>query len=484
MTGRAILVYLGLAGAQRVAGFLIVPFVSHLLSPAEYGTIAVVSAVAFGLSAITGGPVEPLLYRYGAAGGERAPAIIRAIGLYVCAVLPAAFVLFGVGIMLSGPELFGASGLIWGIEIVAIGLASVATSYALPIFRARRRLVRFSVLAASSLGAMVGSKIVFVIVMQLGVFGWVLSDLTAAIVGAALGVALVRIPRARVTRAVVREVAMFALPLIPHRTAFWAVSNLSRPAMALVATLAETGVLAFALSFAGIVGVVIVEIQNAVIPEYGKEEFPAPRATRQVVRIQVIAALVVPALAGAAIAVLVPVAVAQAFWEAIPVAGILMLGQAALGFYVIPMNYATITAEHTRYNSITSGVGALVILGGVVIYGTSGGAAAAAWATTMGYVVMALLAFGLASALRLRIAWRVVFRDVCGIAFGIVALGLSFVSTLAPVGSPVMWGFATMAVILSLAAVSALFLGRSRMRQERGDDSAEMASTIDDFDLP
>ena len=87
-TGRAAATYLLLAGLQRGVLLLILPFISHAMSPAEYGAASTLTAVGLLLVALIAAPLESLMFRTVARQDEETPAILRVAGTYCYFILP------------------------------------------------------------------------------------------------------------------------------------------------------------------------------------------------------------------------------------------------------------------------------------------------------------------------------------------------------------------------------------------------------------
>jgi O-antigen/teichoic acid export membrane protein len=319
---------------------------------------------------------------------------------------------------------------------------------------AREDLPRFVWLSSSSVLAAAASKVVLVVVLQLGVLGWALSDLLTAGCSAVLAISLVRLPRARVDSTHIRHVLRFTLPLIPHSAALWALTSLSRPAMAAVSSLDQVGLLSFGLSLAMVAGLILGEFNNAVLPRYSRETFRAPtHQTLGPVRWQLIAAFVVPAVVGCGVAVAGRWIFAEAYWPSFFLTGILLIGQVAYGLYVIPMNYLTQTAGLPKYSVLASGAGAALILVSILIVGHRYGAVGVAYATAAGYLAMAGVAMILTRVLKLGITWRTWRADWPQILIAAAALACSVAALAAPVGSTLAWTLAGACLILVLGAV-------------------------------
>lgn len=452
-TGRAAATYLVLAGLQRGVSLLILPFISHAMSPAEYGAASVLTASALFLVAIVAAPLEQLVFRSSARGGEDAPALIRVAGTYCYFVLPLAIAGVAALVALLVPEIFGVSGAIWGIELLAIGFLPAATYFALPLVRARQDLRRFVWLALTSVIVTATSKLVLIVIWDLGVLGWATSDLVSALASAILAMMLVRLPRAQIMASHIRAAASFSVPLIPHRASFWALSSLSRPAMATVSTLAQVGLLSFGLNLAAVANMILAEINQAVLPRYSRENFPAPSAeTRSAVRWQMVLALAVPALTGAGLAIAGTWIFAEPYWQSFALTGILLIGQVAYGLYLIPMNYVVQAAGLPKFSALASVSGATLIMVGIFGFGSQLGAVGVAYATSVGFVVMAMVALILTRALKLTIRWRNWRNCWPEMSLTTASLACSVGALVLPVRSIESYGLAAVCIVLVIGA--------------------------------
>lgn len=460
-TGRAAATYILLAALQRGVSLLILPFITHAMEPAEYGAASMLTATAMLLTSVLAAPLIQMIVRAAARGDENGPALLRAAGVYCYLLLPVVIACVALVFAIFVRELLGVSGRIWAVELLAIGLQPAAGVFAMWVAQAREDLNRFTYLAAVSVIATALSKAVLVVILKMGLLGWVLSDLLSAILTALLAFYLVRLPRVRIQSDHLRYALTFTVPLIPHTAALWAVSSLSRPAMAAVSTLEQVGLLSFGLNLALVANLVLTEVNRAVLPRYSRESFRAPtRETLAPVAWQLIAAFAVPAFVGAGVTVTGRWLFAEAYWPSFTLTGILLVGQAAYGFYLIPMNYLTQTAGKPKFSALASGAGALLILVAILVVGKRFGGEGVAYATALGYLAMAVVALGITRAHKLAIAWRawcVIWREL-SIAF--VALALSVVGLALPAGSRAGW--ATSAACIGLILLAAFMTNRLR----------------------
>ncbi len=452
-TRQAAVTYISLAGLQRGLSLLLLPFITHVMSPVEYGAASMLTATSLMVTGVVAAPLIQQIIRAAARGEDDGPALLRVAGTYCYFILPIAFALGAVVFVSLVPELLGVSGFVWGIELLAIGLQPAATVFGLWVAQAREDLRRFVWLSSASILATAASKLLLVVGLQMGVLGWAISDLFSAGLSAALAISLVRLPRVQVTHNHVRSVLSFSLPMIPHTAALWSLATLSRPAMAAVSTLDQVGLLAFGLNIASVASLVLQEINRAVLPRFARENFPAPtRETLALVRWQLIAAFVVSAVVGCGVALAGPLIFAEAFWPSFAITGVLLIGQVAYGLYLIPMNYMTQTAGLPKYSAVASGAGAVLILVSILIVGRSYGAAGAAYATAAGYVVMAAVAMVIACVLKLDVAWSTWLDQWPGVVLGTAALLCSVAALASPVGA-LGRAFAIGGLVLALGAV-------------------------------
>ena len=453
-TGRAAVTYVVLAGLQRIVSLLILPFISHAMSPTEYGAASMLSATSLLLTAVIAAPLIQLVIRAAARGEEDGPALLRVAGTYCYFQLPIGVALAATAFTLLVPEFLGISGFVWGIELLAIGFQPATSVFALWVSQAREDLRRFVLLSSTSVLVTATSKLVLVVEMQLGVLGWAISDLLSACFSAVLAMTLVRLPRVRVAAHHVRSALNFSLPLIPHSASVWALGSLSRPAMAAVSSLYQVGLLSFGLNLASVASLVLAEFNRAVLPRYSREAFRAPtHETRATVAWQLIAALVVPAVVGCGVAVAGPWVFAEAYWPSFALTGVLLIGQAGYGLYLIPMNYLTQTAGRPKYSALATGAGAVLILVSILVVGHRYGAIGVAYATAAGYLTMAAVALILAVVLKLDIAWSSWLGHWPEVVLGAAALLCCAAALASPVGSSLGRTFTGVCLALVLGSI-------------------------------
>lgn len=453
-TSRTAATYVLLAGFQRGISLLVLPFITHAMSPVEYGAASMLSAASMVVAAVIATPLVPLIVRAAARGGEDGPALLRAAGTYCYLWLPCVIGAIAAAFALFVPRLLGVSGSIWGIELLAIGLQPATSTFAMWVARAREDLSRFVWLSATSVLATAAAKLVLVVVMQLGVLGWAISDLLSASLSAVMAMVLIRRPQARPDSSQIRYALKFTLPLIPHAASLWALTNLSRPTLAAVSSLDQVGLLSFGLNLALVASLILSECNAALLPHYARETFPAPtRETLLAVRWQLVGSLTIPAAVGCGVAVAGRWIFAEPYWPSFALTGVLLAGQAAYGIYLIPMNYLTQSAGLPKFSAFASGAGAVVILISILVLGHRYGAAGVAYITVAGYLTMAAVALVLTRTHRLDIAWRSWRSSWPEFTLAAGALACSVGALESRAGSAVGWMFTATCASLILGGV-------------------------------
>lgn len=116
---------------------MILPFISHSMSPSEFGAASMLTASALLVTAIVAQPLVQLIIRAAARGEDDGPALLRVMGLYCYVVLPVAVGLVAAGLALFVPQFLGVTGHIWTIELLAIGFQPAASVFGLWVAQAR-----------------------------------------------------------------------------------------------------------------------------------------------------------------------------------------------------------------------------------------------------------------------------------------------------------------------------------------------------------
>jgi O-antigen/teichoic acid export membrane protein len=427
---RAIGVYLSLAFLQRSFGLLLLPFLTRVLSTETYALVSVVVVVGTLWSLVLGSAFESAVFRWAARVTTESTGILRVSAIYLYWVLPlAGFASAIVLWFLRDSTFLRVPNSIWALEILAMSLMPASSYFALSVARARDDVVKYVSLALPAILLLAGSKVIFVLTMNLGLFGWVLSDLVAY--GSMYFIALLstKVPKRGVTAGASQKLIRFSLPLLPQRFAFWSLTSMGRPLLIFLLPLSAVGLYSMAFNLALVASIVLGEINRAVLVSYSKESFPAPTLeTLGVGTWQMLLAFVVPAVSMAGIAIGAPLLVGDAYHAGLPLIPYLMVGIVAYGLYLVPMNYLVQTGGVTVWSWTATTVAAIVTLVGILIFTPLWGLHGASFAQTLGYLAMMLSAFGLTRWSRLAITYQLLIPRVLALNFALVGFLMAAVA--------------------------------------------------------
>ncbi|MFL6088530.1 MAG: lipopolysaccharide biosynthesis protein [Aeromicrobium sp.] len=406
-------VYIGLGVTQHSLNLLLLPLITRVVSPTEYGEITTIVVVTLLVGVVLGGALEVPLTRAAARGGSGAARVAGWARIYLVWLIPAICMLGSAAVWLLSEG--GSHGKAWSIELAAVGLSASLTYYAQPVTRGSDRLAAYVLLTTTSVVTLAVTKFVFLSSFEDGVLAWVCSDLFAAVVAWLSVMVVVRPKRIRwlASReddapATINELVRACIPLAAHRAAFWSLNSLNRPAVAIFMSFHSVGIYSLATNIAGVSMTLLAEFNRAVLVEYARERWPAPAGTRRIAQAQLLAALAVPACIATGVLLLGDLVIGHDYHSGIPLVGILLIGQVLYGVYLIPMNYLTQTAGKYQWSSYASVVGAAVILLALVVAGALNSLTAACIGTVAGYATLLLMAIALTRVARLPIKWLAV----------------------------------------------------------------------------
>lgn len=237
--GKESLIYgLSTVGA-RLLNFILLPFYTHYLVPADYGIVAAVfSYVAF-LNIVYHYGLDQAYMRHYADREKAFPAAVACLGvttllltLLLCAAAPFWAGAAGIGA--------GNSRLVY--YAAAILLLDTATIIPFADLRMRHRALRFAGVRTASIVINVALNVFFLSYLGLGLESVFLANVISSAAAAALLAPEFRAAAARVDLPVLRNLLSFALPLLPAGLGAMAVQVLDRPIMLHLTDTASVGV--------------------------------------------------------------------------------------------------------------------------------------------------------------------------------------------------------------------------------------------------
>ena len=432
--GKDSLVYgLGAILAKGI-GFFLLPVYTRIFSPADYGTIEMLTVIASFLSAflVMGMDSAQSFYFFqqkdkGKAEQARlVTAILQWRLIWGLAIVAAA--------TLAAPLLnafFFGGRLGWGYFAVAFAGALFAQlmGQSVEIFRLLYRPWPYVLVTLAQTLAAAGLILVLVLAFGQGIFGYFLGTLLSSAFTAALGWYLVRdyLDFSRLQQDWWPRLLRFGAPLVPAGVAMYVMSSSDRWFIQHFHGATTLGIYAVGAKFALIMALAIETFRKAWWPiamdamhsEDGPETF---RAIARMFMGGGVAAVVYLSFISPW---LVGWMVAPAFRAAWPIVGVLAWQSLFYGFYLVA-SAGIWKAEKTRYSMYLMAAAALINVALnwwlVPAYGSMGAAAATVWS----YLVLVLVSMLVSERL-----WHVGFAK--GVLAGQVALGMAAVAWMSTV---------------------------------------------------
>lgn len=382
--------YTLVAALQKASGFIVLILFTRVLSPDEYGEVALLATVGVLVAMLMTLGLEPrITYAYFRA-GDRLPEYLL-FARRGSTLVPFVFAAVSALAILSTP-LDNKS--MWIMECVGACLLAAGTTFAYAVLRAARRAGPYMGLALGILVTQVATRVVFVVVLDWGPTGWAASDLVSGAVALAMGtlVAASATPVHRTdghftTWGVLRE----GLPLIPHYLAQWGLSLSDRIILAFFVSTSDVGIYASIYQVAAVISMVLNEVNRAFMPSYAQHE-PGAEAVQRLVALHLrvtFALYAVMLLVGLAAVALVLPAQYRVHDALFPV---LSLGALLYGLYFIPMNALTLVAGITSKAPIISMTALFLNVGINLALDSLWGVWGAAVGTVVGYGALAAIA--------------------------------------------------------------------------------------------
>jgi O-antigen/teichoic acid export membrane protein len=456
------------AGAilQRAIVFLLLPFFTRILSPAEFGEIGVITALAAILSVVVALGLETAIFRgfKARANTPQAVQFVNTVGGFAL-VVP---IMVATISMLAAPALSG----IFDVPTNALRLASVgvalttsATLVPLTLLRAQERLSDYLQLTALQVLVTPVLTIAFVAVFGWGVAGWMLAYALSSLVLLIRGLMILRhhwslafdVPA-------LRDALAFGVPLVPHALSHWGLSVSDRTILGAYVPPAQVGAYYVDYLASLPVSLFAIAVSQATQPMFAEATTVEGRA--DIGRIITVQTVLIISLA-AAIALVGPAVASLIFpTEFAATAGLipwLAVGAGLFGLYLIPMNAISVMAGRTRRVWIVTLVAAAVNVGLNLVLVPRIGTVAAAVNTTIGY---GLLLGGVFLYMR-RVCDPPIPHDWKRIAIGAVVMGVSSAVAGAVIPPNSGFGLAARIAVIVAAAVT-LLIGPFREEARSG----------------
>ncbi len=376
---------------QRAASLLLLPFFANVLTPTEFGQIGVIMTVATALGVVVSLGLETAIFRgysrIRAEGGSSVSFINTLLGFVILVPLGAAIV-FTLLFIPWLAEVFAIPADALSLAGFGAALTASATLGPLTILRAQERLSGYLQLTAVQVLVVPVLTIVFVLIADLGVTGWMLAYGLGAATLLVRGLLILGHRwTADVNFASLRLALTFGLPLVPHALSHWALSVSDRAILGGLVGASVVGSYYVAYLLCLPISLAAIAVAQASQPIFA-EAIDSPSRHQELNRIMTVHAAGTM-LIGAAVVLVGPAILALAFppeyGEASRYIPWLAVGTALFGLYLMPMNAVTVLAGRTGRVWIITVLAATanVVLNVALI--PEFGAMAAAVNTTIGY---------------------------------------------------------------------------------------------------
>jgi len=446
--------------AVQLASLLLLPVYVRVLSPSEYGAIALLLIVEQVMRVVYRWGVDASFMRfyYDCSDTASRQTLASTVFFYLVVVSGG---LMAAGVAASpwiGPRVFGSTQFNTALAVV-FGTTFLGTLSFLPfhVLRIEGRARTFVALTFTTNLSTLIVKLLLVVVLRQGVLGVVLADLYVAV-----GLLVLLAPRyaalirPRFSTALLRECLRFGLPRLPHGAAHQVTAGADRYVLSLWAPLRELGIYNIGATLGLGLKLFLSAFETAWAPFYFSEmRSSEAKATFRSVTTYAWAVLVF-LLAGLASVShdLVRLMTKPEFYGAgaiVPWIGLAVILQ---GVYLLTSIGLNIT-KRTAYYPLATGAAAAASVGMSLLLVPRFGALGAAWANVAAYGVLA--AVGLALSQRfypIHYEWARLARITVAGVLAILAGRLVAGPTIAPVAGVLLRGAVTAGVFAAALALS------------------------------
>jgi O-antigen/teichoic acid export membrane protein len=401
------------SAGQRVLAFVLLPLYTTVLSSSEYGRLGLLLTLQTGAAVVfTLGMDNGLIRQFFQLEGNPAAQHRLVITAWNFLALTALGLSAVVGLFLfafvpSTPAFHPAEG---ALAVLGAAIFVGATIVPLTMLRIEQRLKDYMVLTAVTGLSSSALAVLFVVVLRLGVAGWIGASLLANAL--TLVAALFIIPWGRVDpydRRGLYAALKLGIPLVPHAAAGWSLQLADRIILASLVVTSSLGVYTLAANLSLPVFVLLQGLNLGFLPSYAstRNEAGAVRELRNTVSLQVALTLLI----GCLVAMLGPPFVSvlsPAYAGAASSVPWIVLGYVFLGIYLIPMNFISMVVGRTTFVwpltllAAAANIGTIYLL--VPYYGILG----AAKASAIGYFVLLVLVSAYAWIIKVNVSidWR------------------------------------------------------------------------------
>lgn len=382
---------------------ILLPVYTRVLSPSEYGLVAVGTSVLAMFSVLYGFGFDGAFMRLYISAPEGSNEQRNVFGGIVIGMLVVGLAATAT-LIAMGPAHFG--DLLHGVSARFFALLALCAFFNLlpllwlQVLQCRRRPITY--LATSVAYALVRSVsiIIAVVLLRRGADGWAEAYLATTLIASAAAIVLVR-PYVRFghTWSVLRSALPFSLPMFAHQSASWLAVSAGRLLLNALVPLAAVGVYQVAFGIGQGIGLITTAVNFAYAPAFMAAAAHSPGEAG--VRFGRFATIYLSTLFLVAVLValfrdpIVQMAAASSYTAAAPILPIVLATFVVQGVYFVLVNPIFFRQESVRRLPFLTIGGAVISLVGLRLLVPRIGIAGAAWAPLASNIVVILTAYPL-----------------------------------------------------------------------------------------
>lgn len=379
---------------QRGLSFILLPFFTRALAPAQYGQISVAFSITGVASVLMAFGLELTAYRTFFRLSDDSAAQRRYVQTAWTFLIIAPATIAIVGTLVSIPLLTGVklvTPIIMLLSLAAAALNVSATRVPYVVLRAEQRLRDFMVINIGFAVVTTVASALAVLVLHTGVIGWLTAVAVANLIELALAMWVVPFRwREGFARAPLMESLRLGMPLVPHYVSQWSLQLADRLLLGVLVSRPVLGVYSLGSNLAAPIMVLVSSISQALLPSYAQASTKPDgmRELSRAIRLQV-GIVGVVSVAGALVGPTVIHLLTPATYSgAADIAPWIVLGYGFFGLYAVPMDLAGLTVGRTKRIWLITVFAAATNLVLIWCLVPGFGVEAAAIASAVGYAVL------------------------------------------------------------------------------------------------
>jgi len=261
-------IYVFCDGINRAIPFLLLPFITHYLTPSDYGIVTnfnvyvqIISVFCYTTSA---GALPVMYYKLGRS--EIKQYIFNMLLLNSYCTLICMLVLFASSVWVE--HVLNISLMFQLLALLVVWFAGI-TNVNMLLWRCEEKPLSFGIYQISQSVVNAFTTILFVIILLLGWKGRVYSMAVATIVFGLISIYVLYKRQywdLKINGKYQKQMLVYAWPLVPHALSFWFKSGVDKVMLINMCSLAANGLYSVAMTWGGIVSMFLVAFNNAYSP--------------------------------------------------------------------------------------------------------------------------------------------------------------------------------------------------------------------------